>query len=177
MRGRQCNLAGAGNGAIALVFHIERLARAVPVPCLCRIVGRSNRMERYAGFLSLVIFLLCGCSDATQPPARFSRQISSADRLEVTNRHYALGKTITGADVRRLTTAMQSAKKKTWGARMDWNSPRSWDVEFFAGTNRLAVIPLCYGVFKLERAEYSDGTGFVEAFGKKLEALKEQRTR
>jgi hypothetical protein len=141
------------------------------------VVGRSNRMERYMRFLSLVIFVLCGCSDATQPPARFSRRLSSADRLEVTNRHYAFGKTITGADISSLTTAIKSAKKKTWGARMDWNSPRSWEVEFFAGTNRLAVIPVCYGVFKLESAEYSDGSGLVKAFWKKLEALEEQRTR
>jgi hypothetical protein len=134
-------------------------------------------MKRYAIFLSLVIVVLCGCSDATQPPARFSQQLSSADRLEVTNRQSAFGKTITGADVSSLTTAVKSAKKKTWGSGMDWMSPRSWEVAFFAGTNRLAVIPVCYGVFKLESVEYSDGTGVVEAFWKKLEELGEQRTR
>ncbi len=52
---------------------------------------------------------------------------------------------------------------------MDWMSPRSWDVKFYAGTNRLADIPVCYGVFRLEGVEYNDSTGVVEKFWKKLE--------
>ena len=112
---------------------------------------------------------LCGCSDATQPPAKFSQQLSTADRLEVTNRYFAFGTTITGVDVSSLTMAVKSAKKKTWGQPMDWGSPFVWDVEFYAGTNHLAGIPICYGIFKLEGVEYIDGTGVVEEFSKKLE--------
>jgi len=134
-------------------------------------------MERYARFLSLVIFVLCGCSDVTQPPARFLQRLTTADRLEVTNRSYAFGTTITGADVRSLTTAIESARKKRLGAELDWRSPRTWDVEFFAGTNHLADLPICYGVFKIDGVEYWEGSGVTEAFWKKLEALEEQRTR
>jgi hypothetical protein len=48
-------------------------------------------------------------------------------------------------------------------------------VEFYAGTNDLAVMHLLkHGIFKLEGVEYIDGTGVAEAFWKKLE---DDRTR
>ena len=129
-------------------------------------------MKYFTIFWSLLAFALCGCSDATRPPTEFSQQLSTADRLEVTNRYYAFGETLTGADVRSLTIAIESARKKTWGANMDWMSPRNWDVEFYAGTNHLAGLPICYGAFKIEGVEYSDSTGVVEDFWKKLEGLR-----
>lgn len=68
-----------------------------------------------------------------------------------------------------LAKAAKSAIKKTWGANLNWTDPNVWDAEFYAGTNELAVIQIAYGVFKLKDVEYSDGTGVVEAFWKKLE--------
>ena len=126
-------------------------------------------MKHFTFLWSLLAFALCGCSDATRPPAKFSQQLSTADRLEVTNRYFAFGTTITGADVSSLTTAVKSATKKTAGTNLDWMSPSSWEVVFYAGTNRLADIPICHGIFKLEGVEYNDGTGFAEQFWKKLE--------
>src|SRR5437588_10745343 len=132
-------------------------------------VGRRNRMKRCTIFLSTFIFMLCGCSDATRPPAAISQRLSTADRLEVTNRYYGLGRTIAGSEVNNIAKAIGSARKKNWGAPLDWANPRVWDVEFCAGTRHLAAIPIDYGIFKLEGVEYSDATGVVEAFWKKLE--------
>ena len=126
-------------------------------------------MKHFTILWSLLAFTLCGCSDATRPLAKFSRQFSTADHLEVTNRYYAFGATITGADVSSLITAVKTATKKTGGTSLDWMSPITWNVELYTGTNRLVDIPICHGVFKLEDVEYNDSTGFVEKFWKKLE--------
>jgi hypothetical protein len=113
-------------------------------------------------------FALCGCSVATQTPEKFSQLLSSADQLVVTNRYYAFGATITGTNVNSLITAIKSAKMKKWGADMDWGSPSVCNLEFYAGTNCLTSIPLDYGVFKLDGVEYSDGSGVLESFFKKV---------
>jgi hypothetical protein len=120
-------------------------------------------------FLSVLIFVLWGCSEAKRPPAAVSQELSTADRLEVTNRGYGFGSTIAGAEVNDLAKAVTSAKRKTSGADLDWMSARIWNVEFCAGTNHLAAIPISCGVFKLQGVEYSDGTGVVEALWRKLE--------
>lgn len=131
--------------------------------------GHIDRMRHYTTFSILLMFALCGCSEATHPPAEFSQPLSKADHVVVTNRFFAFGSTIAGAEVSNLAKAAKSAKKKTSGADLDWMSPRIWDVEFYAGTNRLAVIPIGYGEFKQKGVEYIDDTGVVEAFWKKLE--------
>ena len=127
-------------------------------------------MKHFTIIWSLLAFALCGCSVAARPPAKFSQQLSAADRLVVTNRYFTFGETIAGADVSSVAAAIKSAMKKTWGTGMDWSSPRVWDIEFDAGTNRLAVIPVCWGVFRLDGIEYNDGSGVLEAFWNKLEA-------
>ena len=127
-------------------------------------------MIHFTIILSLLAFALCGCSVATRPPTKFSQQLSAADRLVVTNRYFSFGEIITGADVSSVTAAIKAARKKTWGANMDWSSDRVWDMEIDAGTNRLAVIPVCWGVFRLDGIEYNDGSGVLEAFWNKLEA-------
>jgi hypothetical protein len=126
-------------------------------------------MRHYATFSTLLMFALCGCSEAMHPPAEFSQRLPTADHVFVTNRFYALGSTITGAEVGNLAKAAKSARKKTWGANMDWTVHNVWDAEFYARTNELVVIPIIYDVFKLKDVEYSDGTGVVGAFWKKLE--------
>jgi hypothetical protein len=132
-------------------------------------IGHIDGMRHYAAFWTLLMFALWGCSEATHPPAEFSKRLPTADRVVVTNRFSALGSTITGAEVSNLAKAAKSATRKTWGANMNWTDPNVWDAEFYAGTNELAVIPIVHGVFKLKDVEYSDGTGVVEAFWKKLE--------
>ena len=132
-------------------------------------IGHIDSVRHHATFSTLLMFALCGCSDATHPPAEFSQRLSTADHVVVTNRFYALESTITGAEVSNLAKAAKSAKKKTWGANMNWTDHNVWDAEFYAGTNELAVIPMVHDVFKLKNVEYNDGTGVLEAFWKKLE--------
>ena len=114
--------------------------------------------------LSSSIFIVlalahCGCSVATQIPIKFVQQVSSTDRLVVTNRYYAFGATITGTNLNSLITAINLSKTKTWGANMDWGNPSVCNLEFYAGTNHLASIPADHGVFKLDGVEYYDGSG------------------
>ncbi len=118
-------------------------------------------------FYIVLVSALCGCSVATQPTTKLARQLSSADRLVVTNRHYAFGATITGTNVNSLVTAIKLSKTKKWGTRLDWENPFVCNLEFYAGTNHLASIPIEYGVFKLDGVEYSDGSGVLEALYKK----------
>lgn len=119
-------------------------------------------------FYSVLAFALCGCSVATRQVAKFSQQLSPADRLVVTNRYYAFGATITGADVSSLVTAIKSSKTKKRGTGLDWGSPFVCNLEFYAGTNHLASVPTEYGVFNLDGVEYSDGSGVLEALFKKI---------
>ncbi|HEY5233651.1 MAG TPA: hypothetical protein VIK35_08970 [Verrucomicrobiae bacterium] len=119
-------------------------------------------------FLIFLAFALCGCYVSTQPSAKSSRQISSADRLVVTNRYYAFGATITGTNVSCLITVIKSARTKRWGTDMDWGDPFVCNLVFYAGTNQLASIPAVYGVFNLDGVEYSDVSGVLEAFCKNV---------
>ena len=114
---------------------------------------------------------MCGCNDATSPPRTFSRLLSSADRIEVTNHWYAFGSSITGAELTGIAQAVASGKKNTFGPPYDWKSPRIWQVEFYRGTNHLAVIRTGYGVFEAAGVEYRDGTGTLLASWKKLEEV------
>jgi hypothetical protein len=135
-------------------------------------IGQIDSMRHYATFSTLLMVALCGCSEATHPSAEFSQPLLTADHVVLTNPFYALGSTITAAEVSNLAKAAKSAIKKTWGANMDWTAHDVWDAEFYAGTNELAVIPIVYDVFKLKDVEYSDGTGFVGKFWKKLEEIR-----
>jgi hypothetical protein len=121
-------------------------------------------MKYFLIFWSLLVFALCGCSGTKQLPSEFSQQLSTADRLEVTNRYYLFGTTISGADVSSLTKAIKSARNKTLGADADCD----WDAKFYAGTNYLAVIHLNRDVIMVEDVQYHDGTGFVMTFWQKL---------
>jgi hypothetical protein len=121
-------------------------------------------MKHLRIFWILLALAFCGCSVATRTPAKFVRQLSSADRLVVTNRYYAFGAATTGTNVSSLIAAIKSSKTKKWGSNLDWEEPFVCDLEFYAGTNRLASIPTVYGVFNLDGVEYYDGSGVLEAF-------------
>jgi len=121
-------------------------------------------MKYFTILCSLLAFVLCGCSGTKQLPSEFSQQFSTADRLEVTNRYYLFGTSVSGADVSSLTKAIKSARKKTRGADADCD----WDVKFYSGTNYLAVIHLNRDVIMVEDVQYHDGTGFVMTFWQKL---------
>jgi len=120
-------------------------------------------MKHCAIFLSLLIIALCGCSNSTQPPAAFSQQLSTADRLVATNRYFAFGSTVTGTEVSSLAKAVTSAKRQTLGAATDCD----WDADFFAGTNHLAVIHLHDSVISVDGIQYRDDSGVVTKFWQK----------
>jgi len=129
-------------------------------------------MKHFTTFWILLALGLCGCSDAARPPVQFLQQLSAADRLEATNSYYAFGASITGADVRSFIAAIVSARKKTYGTDMDWANPRTWDVEFYAGTNHLAGLLISHEVFKMGRVEYTDANGVTMRLWEKLEAMR-----
>ena len=126
-------------------------------------------MKYFATFWSLLILVLCGCSQPTHPPTELSQRIAETDHVIVTNHYRAAGSAMTGAAISNLAKAVASANKKTVGADLDWTSPRVWDVELYAGTNQFALVRVCYGIFQLEGVEYSDSTGVIETFWKKLD--------
>ena len=113
-------------------------------------------------FLAGLALALCGCSDATRTPAKLAQQVSSADRLVVTNSYYVSAAIITGTNLTRVVTAIKSSKTKKWGTDMAWEDPFACNLEFYAGTNHLASIPADRGVFRLDGVEYSDGSGVLE---------------
>jgi hypothetical protein len=121
-------------------------------------------MKRYATFLSLIVFALGGCSKPTHPTSEFSQRLSTADRLVATNHHSGFGCTIAGTEVSNLAEKIKSARKKTYGANLDWTSFHVWSLKFYSGTNLLADVPMGYGELKLEGVEYVDGTGTIETF-------------
>jgi hypothetical protein len=89
--------------------------------------------------LSLLVLVLCGCSKLTH----LSQRLATADHIAAINRNgIVFSCTISGAEVGNLAKAVKSGTGKTWGANEDWGSPFVWDVEFYAGTNSLAVMHL-----------------------------------
>ena len=96
----------------------------------------------------------------------FSQQLSTATSLEVTNRYFTFGKTITGADVSNLAKAVPPAKRILTGSNYDCD----WEVKFRAGTNYLAAIHLNRDVIMIEGVQYRDGSGVVMALWQKLAA-------
>ena len=124
-------------------------------------------MKCFATFLILLTLLLCGCSKQEH----LSQSLSAADHVVATNCYQTFGCTISGAEVSNLTKAVATAKKPYSGLKeLDFKSPNDWDLEFYAGTNSLAVMHLeRYGFFQLEGIEYVDGTGVGEAFWNKLD--------
>jgi hypothetical protein len=121
------------------------------------------------------MLVLCGCSKSMHPPEELSQRIAKADHVVATNRNGVVFIcTKSGAEVSNLAKAVKSGTKNTLETDLDWTNPYDWDVDFYAGTNSLAVMHLLHGYFQLEGVEYIDGTGVAEAFWKKLE---EDRTR
>ena len=102
-------------------------------------------------------------------PAQLSQRIAEADQVIVTNRYRAIGQTISREEADSLVKSIASAKKKTSGTDLDWASERVWDVDFYAGTNRMASIPVYYGIFQLEGVEYADSTGSLQKIWMKLD--------
>ncbi len=113
------------------------------------------------------MLVLCGCSKQKH----LSQLLSAADHVVATNRYQAFGCTISGAEVSNLTKAVATAKKPYPGMKeLDFKSPNDWDLEFYAGTNSLAVMHLeRHGFFQLDGIEYGDGTGVADAFWNKLD--------
>jgi hypothetical protein len=129
----------------------------------------NNLLHYYATFLSLLMLVLCGCSKQKH----FSQLLSAADHVAATNRNgQVFGCIVSGAEVSNLAKAVASAKRPYGLKALDFTrDPFNWDLEFYAGTNSLAVMHLLgNGFFNLEGVQYCDGTGVAEAFWKKLEA-------
>jgi hypothetical protein len=140
-----------------------RVRSVLPFGGTCAMKGAT------ALWCALAVGLL-GCSDATRPPEQYSRQLSTIDRFEATNRYYRVGVTITRPDADALSAAIASGRKNTLGAPMAWaDNPHRWDVELYGGTNHVLTIPTCYGVFGLGGVEYRDGSGVLEALWKSWE--------
>jgi len=57
---------------------------------------------------------------------------------------------------------------------MAWKNPHVWELEFRAGTNYLATIRTCAGVFEVAGIEYRDGSETLLASWKKLQAQLDQ---
>ena len=132
------------------------------------VVLRRSYMKHRAIFWSMMVFALCGCSKPSHPPA----VISTADRVVVvTNRYHTLELTVSRDEAGGLSRAVAQSKQD----RLPASAIFDRDLEFCAGTNILAVIHLQGQVFMLGDTEYSDDTGVLAAFYRKLEA--EERPR
>jgi hypothetical protein len=81
-----------------------------------------------------------------------------------TNIQFASSLTITGEEVGRVSRAVASANpdSNTYGGFWDWN------VQFYQGTKRLAVIDLMDRTFWIEGKQYTDSIAVLEAFYKRL---------
>jgi hypothetical protein len=115
--------------------------------------------------LLLLLATLCGCSKPAPLPAEVAQRLTQADRIVVaTNGHLSSPLTITGEEVGKVGRAVASAKQD--GASYDgiWN----WDIQFYQGTNFLTVIHLMDRTFWTENTQYSDDTGVLKAFYRRL---------
>jgi hypothetical protein len=109
--------------------------------------------------MGLLSFLFGACSK--QPS---TQRLAQADRIVATNIQFASSLTITGDEVGRVSRAVASANpdSNTYGGYWDWN------VQFYQGTNCVAAIDLMDRTFWSAGKQYTDGTGVLEAFYKRL---------
>jgi len=106
------------------------------------------------------------------PPVDFSERLSTADHIIVTNDLQAgLAYTATGEEVARLVKAVTMAKEDVrWRTQAIFN----WNIQFYAGTNRLGDIHLQSEVFMIGDKEYTDYSGVLKAFWQKLETKRKE---
>jgi len=114
--------------------------------------------------LPLLLIGFCGCSQPGQPPTEFTQQIFQADRIVATNRYDATNFVLTGEEVGRVGKAVASAKhdKNHYQAIFDW------DLQFYTGTNFLAVVHLQDAAFWIGGTQYIDETGVLKTFYHRL---------
>ena len=135
-----------------------------------RIVSNSIPVEKLPGeetfcqtapmkMLPLLCVLVwaCGCSPKN---ARLADQIRGADRIVATNRSVSAPVVVEGSEAKRIAAAAAGAK---WD-RNYYPAIFDWDVQFYAGTNFLAVIRLQDRIFKTKHAQFNDETGVLKAF-------------
>lgn len=131
---------------------------------------------RVATFLIIALELAqFGCADGRRPPAKFAKQLSSADYGHVlaTNRYFKVGRSVTRTEADTLSSAIKSAVKNTIGPPGWTDSPRRWDVEFPLQNNQVLVVSICYDVLRLGGVEYRDGSGGVRSVFQKWEDERE----
>ena len=125
---------------------------------------------------TFILFLVTVCNglaqiNTTVPAAgstttNLAHLIASADHIVITNRFAdadpemlrGFSLSISGNRVSKIVAAVSSASRLQGGTLSAWD----WELRFFRGTNRLAVIDFQGSVFLAENVEYSDDTGVLE---------------
>ena len=122
----------------------------------------------------LVALVVAGCKEATPPPANVSKQLVAADRIEATNTYFHCGTTVSNNDVSVIAKGISTAGKNVARARMDWTSPNVWQLQFVAGNNIVATIPIVHDSAQIQNIDYIDNSEAIEALWKKLENYRVQ---
>lgn len=128
---------------------------------------------RFATISSFLLLLVgfAGCSQRVQPPAEFTQQILSADRILATNTYDAATFVLSGEEVGRVGKAVASAKSD----KSHYQAIFDWDLQFYTGTNYLTVIHFQDAAFWAGGAQYVDETGVLKALYHKLGSKAETR--
>ena len=117
--------------------------------------------------LAVLALILCKCIAPEKALRQFSRQVASADCIVLTNSYDAWGVTVTGTNVANIIAAIKWARvQKIWGniSEKDWREePKIRKLEFYAGTNHLASLPVLYSVFRLNGVNYMTSNGALTA--------------
>src|SRR4051794_14809777 len=103
-----------------------------------------------------VLLLVTGCSPA-RPSAEFTRKVSLADHIIVTNRALHVTRTLTGDDFRAITMAVTNAVEDKHNYDSIWDC----EIQFFSGTNLLTTVNLAYRTFFAGSNHYVDSSGVL----------------
>jgi hypothetical protein len=126
--------------------------------------------------ITFTLFLAAVCNGLAQTnsavpapgsqPTKLAHLIANADHIIVTNRsvprYRGFSISISGPRVGQIVRAVSSATRNQAETNSEWD----WEIQFFKGTNRLAVVNFQGSMFLAENGEYHDGSGEL----KKLES-------
>lgn len=113
-------------------------------------------------------FLLGGCSRSTRTPEAFARQVAGADRIVASDWNHGSIMVIAGQESKDLIRALSSAK--CLPKNMSAPTSPCCAIEFFQGTNLLAVIAVQEEWFGPGGGEYVEKSGVLKALQRRLES-------
>ena len=113
-------------------------------------------LQKWVPVLAVIAAACCGCSQQH----KFVQRISEANRIILTNIYAGdpFGIEVTNIEPKKIVAAISSARKNP-----SVQASPNLRLEFFKGSNLLGTVTMCVSAFGIDRVQYVDSSGVLEA--------------